>query len=386
MRYLQQPEAQTVASIGYRVEVLTTCCSQAFVEWSTNDLPPGESKYGDVTVRRFPCNARKAEIFAAGWRAMDAGLALTADEQRDMIRHSITSTAMMEFIRDRQDDYVFCFIPYLYGTTVQGVQQLPPQTAVLIPCLHDEPIARMNVFRDVFHAAHSVLFLSEPEMAVSQHLYELPEEKLHLLGGGLSDRCAAADPKLFRSKFPKITKPYVLCVGRKVPGKGSDITLEHYGHMLRDNLLPPELDLVLIGDGELDVPDFVKHRVHSIKCPDNDTVYSAMAGAVMLIQASRLESFSIVMMEAWLNGRPVLVNGDCAVTRHHVWKCGGGLWFEDYHTFAEALTTLLDSPALRWKMGVNGEDYVRKNWLWPRVGARFQALMTERFALVPDRG
>jgi len=367
--------AHSLAERGHQVEVLTTCCSSAFVEWSTNDLPEGTTTENGITVRRFKCDKRNADIFAQAWRSMDAGLELTPQEQDNMIRNSINSADMMKFIHDNSEKYLFCFVPYLYGTTINGMQAATDGTGILIPCLHDEPIARLNIFKRIFDKAVAVLFLSEPEKEVALRLFDLPSRKMFLLGGGLSDKCVADSSTIFRKAFPKITNPYLLCVGRKVKGKGSDIALEYYAQMVNDNLLPSNLDFVLIGDGQLEIPAAVKHRVHSIQCVDSASVYAAMRDAIILIQPSLMESFSIVLMEAWLNKRPTLVNGHCAVTRHHVLTSGGGLWFEDYPTFAESIQMLLDSPKMRHKMACTGEKYVRDNWLWTQVDNRFEQII-----------
>ena len=64
-----------------------------------------------------------------------------------------------------------------------------------------------------------------------------------------------------------------------------------------------------------------------------------------MCQPSVNESFSIVLMEAWLAGTPVLVHARCPVTTHHVFQAGGGLAFEDFYEFAEALDLLLEDRA-----------------------------------------
>ncbi len=372
--------ARTVAAEGYTVEVLTTCCSSAFAEWSVNDLPAGTTATPDgITVHRFKCDKRKAEIFAQSSRALDAGLSLSPEEQQAMIDNSINSTDLTDFIAEHKSEYIFVFLPYLYGTTINGMRAAAESKKLLIPCLHDEPIAKFDVFGKMFNTARACLFLSIPEADIAKRLYALPDEKMFLLGGGLADFVTPPTPELFHSHFPAITRPYFLCVGRKVPGKGADIALDYFTRMIDAELLPPSIDFVFIGEGQLEVPTEHKARVHNICCDSNDDILSAMSGAIALIQPSFMESFSIVLMEAWLNKRPVLVNGQCAVTRHHVTTCGGGLWFEDYPTFSEALLTLLDSPSMRATMARNGEKFVRDNWLWPHVGARFKEAIETLF-------
>ena len=85
---------------------------------------------------------------------------------------------------------------------------------------------------------------------------------------------------------------------------------------------------------------------------------AAMAGSLAFCQPSVNESFSIVLMETWLAGRPVLVHGNCAVTRHHVETSGGGLWFDDYFSFEECLDWFLSHPRECGAMARQGADYV----------------------------
>ena len=88
----------------------------------------------------------------------------------------------------------------------------------------------------------------------------------------------------------------------------------------------------------------------------------AYAAADVFVQPSIMESFSIVIMEAWLAGTPVLVHSGCAVTRAHVEASGGGLHFNDYPHFAECLDRLLASSELRKRLAAAGREYVLANY------------------------
>ena len=104
--------------------------------------------------------------------------------------------------------------------------------------------------------------------------------------------------------------------------------------------------------------------------PPQDKV-DAYAAAVALCQPSLLESFSIVMMEAWLCGTPTLVHARCAVTRDHCLASNGGLFFDDYFEFAEAVDLLRDNPDLRRRLADNGRAYVLAHFTWDRVTANY---------------
>jgi hypothetical protein len=91
------------------------------------------------------------------------------------------------------------------------------------------------------------------------------------------------------------------------------------------------------------------------------------AAALALCQPSLHEGFSIVIMESWLQGRPVLVHSDCAVTRSHVERSGGGYAFNDYASFSTALHTLHAEPAHAASLGQRGKAYVLQHYSWDAV-------------------
>ena len=82
------------------------------------------------------------------------------------------------------------------------------------------------------------------------------------------------------------------------------------------------------------------------------------------------ESFSIVILESWLAGTPVLVHASGDVMPFHCRKSNGGLWFRNYPEFEEQLSLLLDHPELRKAMGTSGQRYVQDQYAWKAVEAR----------------
>ena len=72
------------------------------------------------------------------------------------------------------------------------------------------------------------------------------------------------------------------------------------------------------------------------------------ARRLVAISPSALESFSLVVVEAWVDRVPVLVNGACGPTREHAERSGGGLWFTSYPEFEAVLDRLVvRRPAAR---------------------------------------
>ena len=103
------------------------------------------------------------------------------------------------------------------------------------------------------------------------------------------------------------------------------------------------------------------------------------AGATALVNPSEMESLSIVLMEAWLEGTPAIVASGSEVMSDHVARSGGGMTFGSYDEFRAAAGRLLDDPGERERMGARGRAYTLEEYGWPAVWERLAAV-TERLA------
>ena len=98
---------------------------------------------------------------------------------------------------------------------------------------------------------------------------------------------------------------------------------EHYSASLVDGM-----HLVLIGTPHIPIP---KHpRIHHLGFLEDQDKYDAMAAAELLIMPSYLESLSMVALEAWAMGKPVLANAKCDVLQGQCIRSNAGLFYENY--------------------------------------------------------
>ncbi|MET0555180.1 MAG: glycosyltransferase, partial [Vicinamibacteria bacterium] len=92
----------------------------------------------------------------------------------------------------------------------------------------------------------------------------------------------------------------------------------------------------------------------------------------VLLMPSAYESLSVIVLEAWAMGRPVLVNAACKVLEGQCVRSGGGLFYRGYAEWAEALRVLVRDPALGSALGASGRDYVRREYDWDVVESRVE--------------
>jgi hypothetical protein len=126
---------------------------------------------------------------------------------------------------------------------------------------------------------------------------------------------------------------------------------------------------VLIGTAHLPIPDHPRIR-HLGFLPDRDK-FDAIAAAEALVMPSYFESLSMVALEAWALGKPVLANGRCDVLRGQAVRSNGGLYYENYGEFAEAVRVLDSAPHVASTLGENGSRFFRAHYAWPVIERKY---------------
>lgn len=340
-----------------------TTCAKDHRTWE-NALPAGVTEEDGVKVRRFPVDPRDLEVFLQAEFSMRDGFPLTIDEQLDWMANSVNSAGLYEHIkREGQNWDCLIFAPYLFATTFWGAL-IHPERSVLIPCLHNERYAYQQVFTHLFRTVRGLIFNAAPEGELARNLYHLEnlEARSGVVGMGFD-----GVPRETRHLQSEKRRPYLLYSGRKEQGKNLDLLIEAY----ESEALSKKLDLVLIGAGEINFRETLPEGVTDLGFVSEEEKRALMAGAFALCQPSVNESFSIVLMEAWQHGVPVIVHGNCDVTRHHAVVSGGGLYFTTAPEFGAVVRELAANEELRVQLGAAGKHYVETEYSWDAVLARF---------------
>lgn len=163
--------------------------------------------------------------------------------------------------------------------------------------------------------------------------------------------------------------------GRKDSGKNVDTLLKYFSQYKRN--AKSSMKLILLGGGSIEIPEDIKKDVLDLGFVPLQDKYDAFAGAEMLCNPSKFESFSLVLMESWLCKRPVLVYGGCEVTKRFAIQSKGGCYFQNAEEFATAVTYITEHPEEAKAMGENGYRYVKDNFIWEVVRERYLAFFAE---------
>jgi glycosyltransferase involved in cell wall biosynthesis len=357
--------AERLSLAGHQVEVFTTCALDS-ATWE-NQLEAGTEQHGECLVRRYPVDRPDHRARGELDRRIRLGQRLSLEEEERWLRAGPASAAMEEDLRRRAPELdAVVGLPYLAGTTYFAFQAVP-ERFFLVPCLHDEPFARLSTTGRMLASARGVLFNTPPERGLARRL--VPDLARSAVVGLGFDPPATADPEAFRAKYG-VRAPFAAFVGRLERDKNVPLLIRYF--LRYKERRDGDLELLLVGDGDVQPPADRHVQRLSIDWADRDAMLQA---ASLLFQPSLNESLAIVMMQAWLCGTPILVHAGGEVSTYHCRRSNGGLWFANYPEFEEMVARLERDERLREALGANGRDYVRSEYGWPAVLERFEAAL-----------
>ncbi len=364
-RYIAERLART-----HDVEVLTTC-ARDYVTWR-NEYPAGEERVGPVGVRRFEVS-RERDPDEFGRRSLDVFEKPHSlkDELEWLDAEGPTSPGLIAHIERHASsfDYVF-FFSYRYHHAYHGVRAAAGR-AILVPTAERDPAIGLGIFGPIFRGVRALMYNSHEERAMI-HAASGNESVPGVVVGVGSEIPQAASAGRFRRTYD-IRGPYVLYVGRIDENKGCRELFQFYQQYLFNTRRP--LQLVLAGKALLPIPDHPLVR-HVGFISDQDK-FDAIAGCEALIMPSFYESLSMVAIEAWAMGKPVLANARCDVLQGQCLRSNAGLFYADYPEFAETLHVLTTNRGLAQALGENGRAYYRDNYAWPVIDARYDAMLEQ---------
>ena len=346
-----------------RVTVLTTCALD-YRTWSDH-FAQGLSQDGPVEVMRFavPRPRDEAAFDALSTGVFGEGKPSLEAQTTWMDAQGPVSPALEAHLGEKGTDYdAVLFIPYLYATTARGLP-LVADRSVLVPALHDEPPLRLSLFDGIVESARSLVFSTPEEMKLAETRFNVRHDRCHLVGAGI-DLPARGDPTAFGASAG-IDRPYVLALGRIDPSKGVQELIDM--HRAYREARPNGLDLVMVGRPVMDLPD--EPWLHLAGFVDDTAKQDALAGCTALVSASPYESLSLVLLEAWAQGRPTIVTTRSDVLTGQTRRAGGGLWFSTPAEYAAAIDLLASRPPLAWGLGRAGWRFAR-SLSWPDVTQR----------------
>ena len=360
------------------VEVLTTC-ARDYITWK-NEYPEGTDRIRGVTVRRF-ANARTRDLEAfnrySEWIFTNEH---TRDDEMEWLRQQGPwCPALLEYLERNHQQYdVLIFFTYLYAPTVLGIQhragqehpgadgarragdppgdlQGPVQRAGRHRLQHrgraalpDDPLLDPRRSRRRPSAAASTCRRRSPTRVSRRPTTRRAPRRR---GPARRGRPAADDSSptfrphlahrgsVFRRRH-RLHGPFLLYGGRIDPGKGCEELIEYFSTYVQEG---GDASLVLMGIKLMPLPE-----IRSSASPGGSRIRSAccaLEAATVVVVPSPYESLSLLALESFAVGTPILANARSEVLVDHCRESNAGLYYADRDEFAECLRLLIADRA-----------------------------------------
>ena len=265
--------------------------------------------------------------------------------------------------REKEFDY-FIFFSYRYYHSYYGVKRFKKKS-ILVPTAENDEAICLRLFKPLFHFPGAIIYNS-PEEKETINMISGNEAVLGDIVGVGSEIPETFSPQSFRDKFD-IRGDYFIYIGRLDQNKGVPILLDFYLRLLKEHNI--DLDLVLMGKSLIEIPHHP--NIKYLGFMKDEDKFDALKGAEFLVIPSQFESLSMVALEAWAVGKPVVANGRTEVLQGQCRRSNAGLWYTDYEEFKEIILLLFINNDLKEKMGRNGKTFFDKNYSWPVIENKY---------------
>ena len=388
----------------HNVEVLTTCAAD-YITWK-NEYAEGTDRVRGVTVRRF-ANARTRDLHAfnrySEWIFTSEH---TREDEHEWLRQQGPwSPALLDYLERNHHQYdVLIFFTYLYAPTVLGIK-IAPHKSILVPTAHDEPAIRLEIYKELFSLPAGLAYNTEVERRFLTTHFSIRAVEEETVGCGVDlpqaqayprerpaepesdgpapaaeDEAAADDPSplyrphlahrgsVFRRRH-RLHGPFLLYGGRIDAGKGCEELIEYFSSYVQDG---GDASLVLMGVKLMPLPEEPFIRFAG-RLSDQERL-QALEAATVVVVPSPYESLSLLALESFAVGTPILANARSEVLVDHCIKSNAGLYYADRDEFIECLKLLAADGRLRAKLGRNGREYIKRNYRWDVILGKYEKM------------
>jgi len=354
----------------FDVEVLTTRAYD-YITWKNHYLK-GEDTVNGIPVKRFSVSStRDPKRFRRIQDYIMENEHKEEDELRWLEEEGPSSPSLIKYIKEHQSDYdYFIFFSYRYYQSYWGIKAVPHKS-ILVPTAEHDPVIHLKIFKDLFRKPRAFVYNSVEERNIINSLSQNEDILGDVVGVGTEIPSSFSSEEFYK-KY-KIDGNYIIYIGRIDENKGCDELFDFFLRFKKET--SSDIKLILVGSAILKTPSHPD--VSYLGFLSEYEKFSALDGALLLLMPSFYESLSMVILEAWALGKPVLANARCEVLKGQCLRSNGGLFYENYYEFKEALKLLLSLSRLRKAMGINGQEYFNQNYTWEVIENKYLSILDQ---------
>lgn len=363
---LAESYKKALQSGGYDTDVITTTAKD-YLTWE-HHYAAGITETGRSRTIRFLSEPRSLSRFRKVTEKIDrlGGPQNASDAEWSEFLNSQGPVCpdLLRFYQKNLNQYDAVFVfSYLYWHTSQIASlNAAPIPVFLIPAAHDEWAFRFRQFRQLPHSFTATLCST-------------PEDKELILKTcpGLKPEQVPIVP--FYYEKPVSGRPErnaresdtLLYIGRVDSAKGVDELIRFFISMLKEEDLA---GMKLVLAGSIHMPVWKHPGIEYTGFISEEEKQARLQSALALVNPSKNESLSIVALEAWAAGIPVIANSDCAVLKGQCERSKAGITYSSQKEFNGAIRRIRTNPQYA---KITGPAFIQKNYSLEKS----QSMLTE---------
>ena len=348
----------------FTIEVFTSTALD-YITWA-HHYDEGEQTINDIRVNRFKVEHPRDPLRFGKIQELVFEQEHTMDDELEWLKEEgpYIPNALEELRqRNREFDY-FIFFSYRYYHSFYGVNEFR-EKSILVPTAEHDNVLYLKIFKDFFKMPAAFIYNSHEEKQIINNISANEEVLGDIVGVG-SEIPERFNPDSFRDKY-HIQGHYFVYIGRLDENKGVPQLLSFFTRLLDESDL--DISLVLMGKSLIEIP--AHPRIKYLGFVTDQEKFDALKGSDFLIIPSQFESLSMVTLEAWALGKPVIADGNTEVLQGQCRRSNAGLWYTNYEEFKEVISLIARDEKLCADMGINGKTFFNTHYSWPVIEKKY---------------
>jgi glycosyltransferase involved in cell wall biosynthesis len=362
--------SEVLASLGHDVRVVTTNVGsvEGYYKFGVPRIERQNDSIGDVSVIRLPFS--NALYTFGGWaeKSLPSWLGnRLAGRTMEFLRCRLADMITRQITQIRPD--VVMTMPHLVVNVeaVLAARRRVQFPLVMVPMLHEhDPNWNARAMSEALSCADAVVALTTCEVDRLSHSYGVPREKIFLAMVG-ADPVNISTGKRLRQ---------IVFLGRKARSKGIGELIVAMEYVWR---ACPDVELLIAGVRTLEtididrqiasLPDYWRRLVKDLGVVSGAGKEDLFRTACCLVLPSKIESFGMVILDAWAHATPVIA-WDLPVFRSIIEDGRTGLLVDPSggsRAIGEAILRVLQDTESARRMGFAGYRQIQTVYSWQKV-------------------
>ena len=283
-----------------------------------------------------------------------------------------------------------CYEPFLWAGASLAQRLNVPFVAQPLTHLGAGASPATDPQSQFYTMAHQTAVVTQADLAVMQSPTErdfyiergASPERFTVVSPGIDlERYGLGDGGRFRAKH-QLKEPIVAYIGTHDRDKGTLDLIKAVSQLWQDGAT---CELVLAGAQTAEFAEFwaqlddqTRERIVLLGRISDQDKHDLLAALDLFVMPSRIDSFGMVYLEAWLYEKPVIAARAWGMSDLIDDGCGGVLVpFGEASVLAGEIAGLLANPEKRQAMGRAGSIKARENYTWEEKYQTFSAALSE---------